>query len=311
LTARAAAATGDAGQIGSTLRIGFGARALALGQAFVAMADDESAIFYNPGGLAQVRRPSLGTAWRVMPELSRRQGYVDLAIPLREQASLGLAWIYSGVGDLVERNAQGVAGESFTFSELFFTLAFAKPFGRVVALGGSAHYAQQNLFDVSAGTVGLSAGVHARFDREARRPYPEALQRLTLGAAVQHVGMTLRFDSRDYYEPRGQGTGTITNETYPLVVRWGGAYRLLANRNLQASLEGTWVEDQHARLYAGAEWSVEARLFLRAGLADLEPTAGFGLRQTWGKTTLYLDYAFLTSPAGLSADHAISLGVSF
>lgn len=311
LAAPALAATGDAGQIGSTLRIGQGARALGMGQAFTAVADDESSLFYNPAGLAQLRRPAVGFAWRVMPDLDRRQGYVNAAVPLREQAALGVSWIHSGVGDIVERNSQGAAGETFTFAENFFTLSFAKQFGRVVTLGGSVHYVQQDLLDVSAGSVGLSVGVHARFDREARRPYSAFLQRLTLGAAVQHAGMTLRFDSGDYYKPRGLGDGSTTSETYPVVVRVGGAYRFLANRNLLVSLEGTWVEHQHARLYAGAEWKLEEHLLLRGGLADLNPSLGLGLRQSWGGKVILLDYAFVTSPAGVDPDHVLSLGVMF
>jgi hypothetical protein len=169
-----------------------------MGQAFTAISDDESCLFYNPGGLAQVRRPTVGFAWRVLPDLDRRQGYFSAAIPLREQAALGVSWIHSGVSDIVERNTQGAAGETFGFSENFFTLAFSKQFGRVLTLGGSVHYVQQSLFDVSAGSIGLSVGFLARFDREARRPYSPALSRLTLGGAVQHAGITMRYDSGDY-----------------------------------------------------------------------------------------------------------------
>jgi hypothetical protein len=215
------------------------------------------------------------------------------------------------VGDIVERNSQGAAGETHTFAENFFTLSFAKLFGRVVAIGGSVHYVQQNLFDVSAGSVGLSAGLHARFDRQARRPYSDFLQRLTLGASVQHIGMSLRFDSGEYYEPRGLGSGQITSESFPIMVRGGVSYRLLAKKQLLVSVDGTWVEDQHARLYAGTEFKLHPILILRAGLADMDPSFGFGLHPTWGSRVIRLDYAFVTSPAGLDADHVLSLGVSF
>lgn len=309
--ARTFADTGDAGQVGSTARLGQGARALAMGQAYSAVSDDASSLFYNTGALAQVRSPEVGFAWRVMPDLDRRQGYANAVLPLREQASIGVSWVYSGVGDIVERNTQGVAGETFSFSENFFTLAFAKQFGRVIMLGGGVHYVQQSLFDVSAGSVGLSVGMHARFDRESRRPYSDALQRLTVGAAVGHAGISLRFDSGEYYEPRGQGTGTVSNETFPVVVRLGSAYRFLARRNLLLALEGTWVEHQHARFYAGTEWGLSEHLLLRAGLADLCPSAGFGLRQPWGGRMISLDYAFVSNPTGVSSDHVISLGVAF
>ena len=66
-----------------------------MGSAFTAIADDESAIYYNPAGIAQVRRTSLGFAWRVMPLLDRKQGYFQVAFPLREEATMGFAWVSS------------------------------------------------------------------------------------------------------------------------------------------------------------------------------------------------------------------------
>jgi hypothetical protein len=311
LAAPAVAQTGDAGQLGATARIGQGARALGMGQAYTAVADDESGIFYNPAGVALVRTPTLGFAWRAMSLLDRKQGYFSLAIPLREEASIGFSWVYSGVGDIVERNVQGVAGETFSFNENFVSLAFAKLFGPVLSIGGAVHFVNQSFFDVSANAIGLSFGVHASFDRKTRRGFSDFLQRLTLAASVQHAGMTLRFDSKDYYEPRGQGSGGSTSDAYPIVVRGGAAYRLLSGRNLIVSAEGTWVKDQHVRAYAGAEWAPDPRLMLRAGLADTDPTFGLGIRQSWGSRLIALDYAFLTSPVSESAEHVISLGIGF
>jgi len=311
LAAPALAQTGDAGQLGATARIGQGARALGMGQAFTAVADDESGIFYNPAGVALVRTPTLGFAWRAMSLLDRKQGYFSVAIPLREEASIGFSWVYSGVGDIVERNVQGIAGETFSYNENFVSMAFAKIFGPILSVGGAIHFVNQSFFDVSANAIGLSFGVHAAFDRKSRRGYSDFLQRLTLAASVQHAGMTLRFDSEDYYGPRGQGSGGSTSDAYPIVVRGGAAYRLLGGRNLIVSAEGTYVKDQHARAYAGAEWAPDPRLMLRAGVADTHPTFGLGIRQTWGSRLLALDYAFLTSPVGESGEHVISLGIGF
>lgn len=304
------AGDGDAGQIGSTIRLGQGARGLAMGSAFTAVADDASAVYYNPAGLAQLSDVSLDFAWRTMPLLDRKQGYFDAAFPLRDNAALAFSWVYSGVGNILERNTRGEAGDEFSYSDNFFSATFARVFGRIVAVGGSVHYVHQTLFDVKANTAGFSAGIHMRFDRATRRPFSDALQRLSLAAAVQHIGMTLRFDSNDYYQPRG-GQGRSSSETFPMVGRVAAAYRFLNDRSLLVSLEGTYVEHQHVRAYAGAEWTIDPRLMLRAGLADTEPTFGIGLKQNWGGSNIRLDYAFVTNPAGGDADHVVSLGVGF
>jgi hypothetical protein len=280
-----------------------------MGSAFVAVADDPSGIYYNPAGLTQVRSPGVGFAWRAMPLLDRKQGYFQASIPLREEATIGFAWVHSGVGDIVERSSTGAAGETFGFSENYLTLAFAKRFGRVISVGGGVDFVHQSLFEVSGNTLGLSAGIHTRFDDAKRRPYPDVLQRLTLGAALQYMGMSMRFDSHDYYQPRNLGNGTVTNEEYPVVGRVGAAYRFLRNRSLLVSADATYVEDQHLRGYFGAEWRPDPRLLLRGGLAEAHPTFGVGLLLKWGKTLIGVDYALVTSPANADADHIFAIGV--
>ena len=47
----------SAGQAGAYLKMGVGARALGMGSAFTAVADDSTASFWNPAGLAKMKKP--------------------------------------------------------------------------------------------------------------------------------------------------------------------------------------------------------------------------------------------------------------
>ena len=54
--------------VGSFWELGMGARPLALGEAFTGIADDGSALFYNPAGLAWIRNtgtPIFPGMWRM------------------------------------------------------------------------------------------------------------------------------------------------------------------------------------------------------------------------------------------------------
>lgn len=55
---------------GSDLGVGLGARAVALGGAFTALADDASAMFWNPAGLAQFDKNEVMLTWDMPDELS-------------------------------------------------------------------------------------------------------------------------------------------------------------------------------------------------------------------------------------------------
>ena len=54
---------GNAGQAGEFLRWGCGARALAMGRAFTAVADDPTAIYWNPAGLGQLDQLAFSTMY--------------------------------------------------------------------------------------------------------------------------------------------------------------------------------------------------------------------------------------------------------
>ena len=55
----------DTTDAASFLKIGAGARAIALGSAFVAVADDASAVYWNPAGMTQLSGPVISLADRI------------------------------------------------------------------------------------------------------------------------------------------------------------------------------------------------------------------------------------------------------
>jgi len=80
------------------LRVGFGARAAALGDGYVGLSDDAGALWWNPGGLAQLDHSEVSfshQAWfgGIWDE------YLGLAYA-RQKCVLGGSLTYSGVGDI-------------------------------------------------------------------------------------------------------------------------------------------------------------------------------------------------------------------
>ena len=68
---------------GQFLKIGIGARAVAMGSAFVSVADDATAVYWNPAGIARIQKSVLSinhTTW--LADISLRTGHLPVPHPV-------------------------------------------------------------------------------------------------------------------------------------------------------------------------------------------------------------------------------------
>ncbi|HSG29205.1 MAG TPA: hypothetical protein VLA34_12050, partial [Candidatus Krumholzibacterium sp.] len=90
---------------GEFMALGGGARAMALGGAFLAIADDATATFWNPAGIADLYAPGTGReSWEMTFMHSERFGdlidynYFSAVFPLRPgESSWGVTLIHMGI----------------------------------------------------------------------------------------------------------------------------------------------------------------------------------------------------------------------
>ena len=124
----------------AVLDLGMGARVLGFGGAFVGLADDESALFYNPAGLAWNDGLSLLSTYEVRP-LTAGYGHISAV-----RGNLGLGIHYFDFGDVPEtdefgntigtfsyRNIALVAGAGITAADLPYISSM--PLAESVAFG--------------------------------------------------------------------------------------------------------------------------------------------------------------------------------
>ncbi|MEL6820965.1 MAG: hypothetical protein AAFP70_04320, partial [Calditrichota bacterium] len=102
-------AEGNGGFAGSFLRIGLGARGIAMGNAQVASADYGYGVYYNPGALPMLKDRQFSASFSSM-SLDRKFNYVGLALPLKPFGGFNIGWINSGVNDLRAYNSVGQDG---------------------------------------------------------------------------------------------------------------------------------------------------------------------------------------------------------
>jgi hypothetical protein len=163
-------------------------RALALGDAWGAAADDESALFYNPAQLARVRGLAVGGSLQNYIA-STTLGAFAVAVPLRYGTlGVGLQLLDYGSADEIVPADGGngqvgtPTGSSVTAQDMAFTVGYGIAFGsrHELRVGAALAYARQEVASYSggamAGDIGAAYSLSNGWD---------------VSAAVQHLGSNL------------------------------------------------------------------------------------------------------------------------
>jgi len=139
------ASTFDESRIAASfLKVGTGARASAMGEAFSAVADDSSALFWNPAGLACLRKTEF--------QVSHNQWLTDvkmdhfmLAIPAG--GTWAVAWSTLDLGEFDEWTGPGsLTGRTFSVNDQILTFGYGNSFfTETLLMGASGKYIRENL----------------------------------------------------------------------------------------------------------------------------------------------------------------------
>lgn len=270
------------GQAGAYLRLGAGVRALGMGGAFVAVANDVTANYWNPAGLGRIAEPQLIGMYSLLA-LDRRYNYVAAAYPFRAAGTVSLGWINYNVANVEARDASGALTGDFANGENAFLISYGRILSHAVALGGTVKLLSHELAGRSASGVGYDLGVWFK-PREF----------LALGASVQNL------QTRIYWDDRAK-----TQETFPPMERLGAQVRPLPFVTLSVDYE--IVARQNGKWHAGGEFDLGHKLLLRLG--NNAGALGFGvsLLPPVSRQAMIIEYGLSQDPVDAGFAHQFSL----
>ncbi len=276
----------------SVFATGAGNRALALGGAYAAVADDASAAIWNPAGLGRLQRKELQLTQTTLFGLGFSEQYASFVLPDWRWGALAATWRRFGVDGIEGRDERGfLVDDNLRDAETEFLLGYGRSLlDGDLALGGAFKVRHHRLAGFADSGMGLDAGLWLR---------PLAL--LGGGSRALSCGLAVR----NVLEPQIKLAADAVHD--PIALRAGFAWsRQLGSRlQLLAAADIERTRDMDGHLHGGLEIGLEETLALRVGAADGRLTAGAGLDwQGWRA-----DYQFEDHPLG--AIHRFGIGVAF
>lgn len=300
----------NGGMAGAFGRMGAGARAKALGDAYTGYADGPWAIYYNPGALSFLQTREFSSALSIMA-LDRSLHFLSFATPLhpkagktRADAGFGIGWLHAGVGDIDSRGFDGEPLDMMSQSSNLFFFSFANRFHPKIGVGITAKVAYETFGKIGEGGTsingsgfGLDFGVHAR-----------PIDNLFVGAQVKDAALKTTWNTTSYWE---QGTTKI--DKWPLQYRLGAAYRPLPYLLGLADVEGSSEKDWRLHLGAEGMWRLTDRqtFALRTGLSHEDIAFGFGFYFAFWRVTSKVDFAYVIESIAPEDTQVLSWSVEF
>jgi hypothetical protein len=321
--------TGNVSKTGTTaatfLEISVGAPAVGMGGAFVSIANDATALYWNPAGVATLLQASVvavHTNWIANTKFD----YAGIALPVTGFGTIGLSIASLSMGDMKVRTVdfpEGT-GEYFSAGDLAGALSYSRQLSERFSIGLSAKYIQQNIWHESAGGFAIDVGTLFKTD---------LFGGMTIGAALTNFGTSMKMagrDTRQFISPSPGQLGT-TNQVpadiefdswdLPLLFHFGVSTRVLDNDEYRwtIAVDALHPNDNFESVNAGMEFAFANFFFLRAGYQSLyldraEGGLSLGLGVSTGNflgsSSVGFDYAY-ENMGRLESVHVFSLALRF
>jgi len=302
--------TGEVNKKGSStaqfLEIGIGARALSMGSAFTAIADDATALYWNPAGITQIARTSVsGTHTEWFADMSL--DYVAALVPFSNGQVVGLSLsVFNSVDKQLVRTVtypEGT-GEYYSAADIALAITYALKITDRFSCGLTGKYIRQQIWHSSSSGYAMDIGLL----------YKTQFKGLNLGASISNFGTDMRLSGRDLRRAYDEDPINYSNDQLnvmletdafplPLLFRFGLAYSFspIKYNDITLAVDMLHPSSNVEYLNVGMEYLLGKILYLRIGYESLfDPEAENGLcygaginYRLYQQTSINFDYAYV------------------
>jgi long-subunit fatty acid transport protein len=278
-----------------------------MGRAFVAVANDANAVWWNPGALAFTTGHDISSMYtKLVPDLADDVffSYTSYAQHVEGWGGIGFSLGYLSYGKSVATDVDGNELGTFTSYELAPTLAYGTELMKDMGFGVALKLVRVDLAPADK-TQDRAAGRGTTFAADIGGLYKMPKIKSSVGLALQNLGPNIAYIDQDQSDPLGRNVKLGVAVT-PLETE---VYRVLVTADVNKSLldHGAWIEN------GGGEFEFNHLLSLRAGyiydprgtVKDL--TYGLGLNYHG----IRIDYASVPQSEFLSRVNRFSASYHF
>lgn len=273
------------------LKINVGARAVGMGGAFTGLADDESALYYNPAGIASFEGKHFIASYHNY-FVDIQSGFLGYINQFNERLSFG-GWIsYLNYGEFIETDNSGAILGDFSGGDIVAAMTLALKHNHNLALGGTIKIIYERIHDYSASGLALDLGVKYSSDRG----------RFGAGLMIQNLGKQLSALGVEKYRLPFtiRGGVSMRPRAFPLTV--AGDLIVPIDNDMVVALGADYYEFKP--FYARIGWNSFGSNFRGVGSDDT--WAGLSLGVGFDYMRLHISYAF-TPSADLGESHRVTL----
>lgn len=256
------------------LGIAVGARATALGGAFGAVADDATALYWNPAGITRMSYSEFSishTQWLVNTDFN----WAGLVLAVDRNNYIGINFTQLDYGEDFVTTIDQPMGTGDRWSAMDFAagLSYARNLTDRFSIGGTVKYIHQRIWSESASAFAVDVGML----------FITGFNDMKLGVSISNFGTEMRMDGKNlsirHSVDRTSFGGNdaiparLLTDAFvlPLFFRVGVALNVLnleQNRVL-VSLDALYPNDESPMMSAGLEYTWNNFLSIRGGYRSL------------------------------------------